>query len=329
MSAEPRRIVGRGVALPRLGLGTAPLGWLFREISEEDAVATVRAALDGGIRLIDTAAGYGLGTAEQRVGLALDGEAPDDLVISTKAGRLMRPAPPGTPPRFPGAPALEPVVAWGRGEIRRSLEESLERLGRDRVDVLYLHDPDDAEGELRDHAIAEAIALREEGVVGAVGVGMNQCEMPARLVRDDLGLDVLLIAGRYSLLTFAAADELLPLCAERGVAVVLGGVLATGVLADPGPGARFEYREAPSEIVERAHTIRRICAGHGVDPLAAAMQFPFAQPAVASVVVGMRSPTEAAANARAFAEPVPPELWAALRMAGVLPERIVTPDQTA
>lgn len=322
MRLSDRRVVGAGVELPALGLGTAPLGWLFTEITEDDAVETVRAAVEQGIRYADTAPSYGLGLAERRLGAGL-APRPADFVISSKAGRLLRPPASPAPPRFPGAPDLEPVPAWAPGEVRRSIEESLQRLATDRIDIVYLHDGDDAEDELRAVAIPELVALREEGLVGGIGVGMNQSEMPARLVRDDLGLDVILVAGRYSVLEHDAVGELLPLCEERDVAVVLGGVLGTGLLANA--AARYNYREPSAEVQHRASIFRGVCAAHGVDPVAAALQFPFGHPAVASIVVGMRSPDEVLTNVRAFETQVPPELWDDLRGVGTIPEGVPTP----
>jgi D-threo-aldose 1-dehydrogenase len=212
--------------------------------------------------------------------------------------------------------------------VRRSLAESLERLGLDRVDVVFLHDPDDHERQAYEQAFPALIELREQGVVGAVGAGMNQAGMLTRFVRD-LDIDVVLVAGRWSLLDQRAATELLPTCAERGVAVVVGGVFNSGLLADPRPGATFDYAPAPPELVERARRLAAACAGHGVPLRAAALAFAAGHPAVTSVLVGARTPAEVADAVAMHAVPVPGELWAELVAAGLLPRHVPTPAASA
>jgi D-threo-aldose 1-dehydrogenase len=310
-----------GLRVSRLGLGTAPLGNLFTAVSEADADATVRAALDAGLTYLDTAPHYGLGIAERRLGRVLAGRPRDSFVLSTKVGRLLRPLGPGETPDREGFVATPPgkrVWDLSRDGVRRSLAESLERLGLDRVDVAFLHDPDDHEREAYEQAFPALAELRSQGVVRAIGAGMNQAEMLTRFVRD-LDLDVVLVAGRWSLLDQRALPELLPACAERGVAVVVGGVFNSGLLADPRPGATFDYAPAPPELLQRAARLQAACARHGVPLRAAALAFAAGHPAVTSVLVGARSAAEVADAVAMHAFTVPAELWAELVADGLLP----------
>ncbi len=304
----------RTTRLGPLALGCAPLGGLFRPVSDDQAVATVDAAWEAGVRAFDVAPQYGAGRAEERLGAALRGRPRSELVVSTKVGRLV------VPPAGRRDPGLRIFADGGDRDVafdfsadgvRRSLEASLHRLGLDRVDVLHVHDPDDH----LDQAIAEAfpalLRLRDEGVIGAVGAGMNRAEPLLRIV-DQVDVDCILLAGRWSLLDRSAGSQLLPRCQERGVAVVVGGVFNSGVLLDPTPGATYDYAPASPEVLARAQAIRARCAEHGVAPATAAMRFPFRHPAVAAVVVGARAPEEIRENVAAFRRPVPDELWATL-----------------
>jgi D-threo-aldose 1-dehydrogenase len=323
----PGRALRGGLTPSALGLGGAPLGNLFSAVDDETALATVRRALDCGLRYIDTAPHYGLGVSERRCGRVL-GELPrDSYVLSTKVGRLLRPLARGeTVPDegYVGGPALKRVWDFSRDGIRRSLEESLERLGVDRVDIVYLHDPDDFEDEVYATAFPALAQLRDEGIVRAIGAGMNQVGMLARFVRR-LDLDVVLVAGRYTLLDQTGLSDLLPACEERGVGAVVGGAFNSGLLADPDAG-HYDYGEAPSELVSRARAMAEICARHATPLAGAALQFPLGHPAVCSVVVGARAPEEVDSNARAFADRAPPALWDELRSAGLLREDLPVPS---
>ncbi|WP_372343190.1 aldo/keto reductase [Streptomyces sp. KL116D] len=301
-------------ALPRLGLGTAPLGGLFEEVTEDDAAATLKAAAAEGITYFDTAPRYGHGLAEQRLGRLLGPAGITDPVISTKTGWLLRPRPDGSPG--------EVVTDWTERGIRASLESSLARLGRDSVDVLYLHDPDHYPEEVRRTAYPAVRRLRDEGLIRAIGFGMNHSAPLASYVTE-FDVDVVLVAGRFSLLDHEALGTLLPLCAERGTAVVVGGVFNTGLLADPSPGAMFNYRPVPPEALARARRARELCEAHDVPLPAAALQFPFLHPAVTSVVVGCRSAAEVTANAAAARFPVPDELWERLAREGFVPSALL------
>jgi len=310
MSPSPHdvRPVGRtGLALPVLGLGTAPLGWLFEEVGDEQAAATVHHALASGIGYIDTAPSYGVGRAEERVGRAI-AEAVPVPVLSTKVGHLLRPRPANRAPEFPGAPDLVSVEGWEAGDIRESVEGSLERLGVDALEILLVHDPDFAEAQVTRSAWPAMRALREEGLVKAIGFGMNSVDVPTRFV-ENLDVDVVLIAGRYNLLDTRAAETLLPACLARGTSVICGGVLSTGILARGDRSAPYDYGTAPDAVLRRVEAIHALCGDHGIAIAAAALQFPLRHPAVASVVVGMRSPAEVDANVEALEADVPGAFW--------------------
>ena len=320
MDVAATRTLGRtAVEVTRLALGCAPLGGLFRTVTEVDAQGTIEAAWDAGVRTFDVAPQYGLGRAEQRLGTALRGYARSDYVVSTKIGRLV--VAPGRGDEgtglFADAPAAELAFDFSRDGVRRSLEASLERLGLDRVDILHVHDPDDH----LDQAIAEAVPalceLRDEGVIGAVGAGMNYAAPLERIVRES-DVDCVLVAGRYTVLDNESAVGLLSECESRGVSVLAAGVFNSGVLADPRPGATFDYRPVPEPMLARARAIGEVCGAAGVPLTAAAMRFPLGHPAVACVLVGARSADEVRANAAAFVADVPPALWDSLRAAGLL-----------
>jgi len=303
--------------MPRFGLGTAPLGGLFSEVTNEDATATVHAALACGVRLFDTAPQYGNGLAETRLGAALRSGGVDrsQLVVTSKVGRvLVDGADPAT--IFRGTPPLRPVFDLSPDGIRRSFTDSLERLGLDRLDIALLHDPDDHETEAYSSAFPTLCQMRDEGMIGAIGVGMNQAAMLERFVEraDETGLDMVLVAGRWSLLDRTAA-ALLDACVAGGVAVVVGGVFNSGLLADPHAGATFDYAAASPALVSRAQRLAAVCRSFDVTLTAAALQFPLRHPAVTSIVVGARTAAEAIANHREATLHLPDELWPALDLA--------------
>ncbi len=311
-----------------LGLGGAAIGGLYEAVDEEEARATVRRALQLGLRYLDTAPHYGLGVSERLIGEALAGVARDSYVLSTKVGRLLRPLAPGeTAPDegFVADGSLKRVFDFSGDGIRRSVHESLERLGLDRVDILYLHDPDEHEAEVYETGFPALAELRSEGVVRAIGAGMNQAEMLTRFVRR-LDLDLVLVAGRYSLLDQSALAELLPACHERDVGVVVGGAFNSGLLADPGADSHFDYGDAPPQLVDRALAMRDVCAAHDVRLAAAALQFPLGHPAVVSVLVGARSAREIDENASAFSAKVSADVWEDLQASGLLDAGVPVPS---
>jgi D-threo-aldose 1-dehydrogenase len=279
-------------------------------VTDAEASATVDAAWDAGIRCFDVAPLYGHGLAEQRLGRALRDRPRDELVLSTKVGRLLRPSATPEPSIFAEPGDLAPRFDLSRDGILRSLEESLERLGTDRIDIALLHDPDDHEEQARRDAFPTLLALRDEGVVRAVGCGMNQAAMLERFVATE-DLDCVLLAGRYSLLD-RSGTALLDRCAEHKIGVVLGGVFNSGILADPDHDPRYDYADAPRELVERARRMRAACTDAGVELPAAALQFARRHPAVTSVLIGARSPEEVRADVAFASVPIPSGLWSEL-----------------
>jgi D-threo-aldose 1-dehydrogenase len=294
-------------AVGRLGLGCAPLGNLFESVSDEDALATVDAAWDRGVRGFDTAPLYGHGESERRLGRALRDRPRAEFELCTKVGRVLVPVAEHAPTIFCDLPAVDPVFDFSRDGVLRSLEASLDRLGTDRIDVLHVHDPDEHETEALAGAFPTLIDLREQGVVGRVGAGMNQCAMLTRFV-ERVDLDCILVAGRYSLLDHEAADVLFPVCEANRVDVYVGGVFNSGLLARPSPGATFDYVPAPAELVARARAVAATCAGYGVELPHAAIQFALAHPAVTKVLVGARHPDEITSAVTWAEEPLPPDL---------------------
>jgi D-threo-aldose 1-dehydrogenase len=278
-------------------------------VADDEALRTVEAAWDAGIRFFDTAPLYGHGLAEQRLGLVLRTKPRDEFVLATKVGRLLRAgAPPEPGQAYKGVPPVNPVFDFSYDGVMRSVEESLTRFGLDRIDVLHIHDPDDHFDEALSGAFRALDRLRTEGSIKAVGAGMNQSEMLARFARE-ASFDCFLLAGRYTLLDRSGAVELLPLCVERGIAIIAGGVFNSGILANPRPGATFDYKAAPPDLVRRAAELSATCERHGVDLKAAAIQFPLRHPAVPTVLTGCRSVSEVEDNVRAFETPIPDDLW--------------------
>jgi D-threo-aldose 1-dehydrogenase len=281
----------RGPSVTALGLGCAPIGNLFAGVSDDDARATVDAAWECGIRYFDTAPLYGHGASERRLGRALRARPRRDYVLSTKVGRVLRPAGSERPPSvFADVGDVEPHFDYSHDGIMRSIEESLERLGTDRIDVALVHDPDDHEDDALGHAFPTLMRLRDEGVVAAVGCGMNQTAMLERFVAR-VDVDCVLLAGRYSLLD-RSGTELLAQCAARGVGVIIGGVFNTGVLVDPDANPTYDYATAPPAVLERARRLQAVCGAFGIPLGAAALQFAMRHPAVTTVLVGARSSAE-------------------------------------
>ncbi|MGW7819792.1 aldo/keto reductase [Streptomyces puniciscabiei] len=315
------RLGRSGVEVTPLGFGAAALGNLYRPVDDEQAGDAVRAAWQRGIRYFDTAPHYGLGLSERRLGAALRPYDRSGYTLSTKVGRRLDPAD-GTGDDLAhgfAVPATHRRVwDFSADGVRRTLEASLARLGLDRVDVVYLHDPDDHAEQAFREGYPALEKLRAEGVVGAIGAGMNQTAMLTRFVRDT-DVDVVLCAGRYTLLDQSAGAELLPTAAEHGVSVVLGGVFNSGLLADPTPESTYDYGPVPPQTLERALRMKAVAERHGITLRAAALAFAAAHPAVASVLTGPRSVPEVHDCAEQFAAGVPAEFWRELRESGLLP----------
>jgi D-threo-aldose 1-dehydrogenase len=325
-----RPLPARNLTLSELSLGCAQLGNLYRAVSEHHARATVDAGWELGVRYFDTAPHYGLGLSERRLGSALSSRPRGDYVLSSKVGRLLEP--------------VDEVVGWDdqgfvvpathrrvwdftRDGIRRSLEGSLERLAVDRLDIVYLHDPDDHWSEVLASGYPALDELRAEGIVGAIGAGMNQSAMLAGLVRET-DVDVVMLAGRYTLLEQGALDDLLPICEERRVGVVAAGVFNSGLLAQARPpdGAKYDYEDASLELVERACAIAEVCERHGATLPAAALAFPLAHPAVVSGCVGVRSAEQMQRDAALYCEAISSDVWSELKAEGLLREDAPVPE---
>jgi len=307
--------------LSNLGFGGAAIGNLLGAVDDEAARAAVDAAWDNGIRYFDTAPHYGLGLSERRIGEALRDRPRQDYVLSTKVGRILEPVDAPNPADrdtegFDVPAAYRRRWDFSAEGINRSIEESLQRLGLDHIDIAYMHDPDDFVDEALESGYPALEKLRDEGVVRAIGVGMNQTAVPARFVRET-DIDVVLLAGRYTLLDQSGAEDLLPAALERGVRVILGGVFNSGLLADPRAAATYDYQPAPPELVQRALDIEAVCRKYGVPLRAAAIAFGLAHPAVASVLVGVRSPEQAADCVAMAGVTVPETLWEELRERGL------------
>lgn len=290
--------------------GGAPIGGLYERVSEAEAEATLAAAWEAGIRAFDTAPHYGVGLSERRIGEFLAGRPRDQFIVSTKVGRRLVPAsgPVEGVAGFHGTPALSRVRDYSRDGVLRTVEDSLCRLRLDRLDIVLIHDPEDYLTETVDAAYPALAELRSKGVVGAIGAGMNFAEPLAWLVAQT-DFDCVLIAGRYTLLDDSAATTLFPLCAGRGVTILVGGVFNSGILAG---GDRYEYAPAPADVVGRVAGLREVCAKYEVPLPAAALRYALRHPAVAAAVVGARSPEEIRADAGYLTLPIPEALWAEL-----------------
>jgi D-threo-aldose 1-dehydrogenase len=335
-----RETVGRGgTSVTRLGFGCAPIGGLYRAVTEDEAVATARHAWELGIRYFDVAPLYGYGNAERRLGLALAGRPREEFAVSTKVGRRLDPreavAPGADIDRqaragredafYVDTPPVRPVFDYSYDGVLRQVEESLGRLGLDRIDILYIHDPDDHWEAAISGAYPALDRLRVEGAVGAIGAGMNQWQMLARFARET-DMDVFLLAGRYTLLDQSALTELLPLCQQKGIGIALGGVMNSGILADPRPGATFDYAPADARLVARAQRLRDICTAQDVPLKAAAVRFAMAHPQVVSLIAGVRSREHLDEYPGLMRHPIPAALWDELRAEGLIAAEAPVPE---
>ena len=315
---ELKQVGNTRLHVTRLGLGGAPLGGLIAEGARD----TVAKGYDLGIRYFDTALLYGRGKSETYLGRALADAPRDGFVLSSKVGRVLNPV---SSRLDPGLPPYEAVFDFSRDGILRSLEESLVRIGLDRIDIAYMHDPDDHYQQAIDEAFPTLAELRSQGVVGAIGAGMNQWQALARFARDG-DFDCFLLAGRYTLLDHSGLDEFLPLCQQKGISVVLGGPYNSGVLAsDLQSDTTYFYLKTPPDVLDRARQIKAVCDRHGVPLKAAALQFGLAHPAVAATIPGPRSPAEVEENVRMVSHPIPADLWAELKAARFIPDHAPEP----
>lgn len=308
VSSHTPNLGGTGVVL-----GGAGYAGLYRAVDESSAVDALATAWDNGIRAFDTAPHYGGGLSEERLGRLLCAQNRSEYTVSTKVGRLLYDDPdaPDGAEEFYGAPKRSRVRDYSAAGVRRSLEESLSRLGLDRVDQLLIHDPEEHMGQALAEAVPELERMRAEGLTTGIGVGVNHVGTALRFVRE-APIDQVLIAGRYSLLDRRAEAELLPECARRGIRVLVAGVLNSGILADPLRQGTFDYVAADPEVIARARAMETACAAYGVPLRAAAMQFPRRHPAVHAVVLGSGTRGEIQDSLTMLEIPVPEELWTEL-----------------
>jgi D-threo-aldose 1-dehydrogenase len=336
---QQRRRVGRSaLQVTGLSLGTAPLGGLYRDLSDEEAHATVAAAWNAGVRYFDTAPHYGHTKAEHRLGDALRRYPRSEYVLSTKVGRRFVPR---TTP-YDGSEGwqdplpFQAIYDYTHDGILRSFEDSQQRLGIVEIDILLVHDIGRVtHGENNPHYWRQLTEgggfraldeLRSAGAVKSVGLGVNEGAVILDAMAE-FDIDCALLAGRYTLLEQATLDDLLPACEKRGVSILLGGAFNSGILARGVEGdLKFNYGEAPREVIERVARLETVCRNHGVPLAAAALQFPYAHPAVATVLTGARSPDELRENAASFELPIPAALWSALREEGLLDRRAPAPE---
>lgn len=308
---------GCDVKVSKLSLGTAPLGGLFKKVAESESDAMIHEALDAGIAYIDTAPLYGYGVGEVRVGRGIKGHHRQPA-LSTKVGRLLRPGKNTEHDKFPDSdPNIEIYFDYSAAGIRRSLEESLQRLGRDSIEIVYIHDADNWVEDAINIVYPELHRMREEGLLKAIGIGMNWCPTSISIMKNT-DLNIALIAGRFTLLDQSAQEELYPLALKKNVSIIAAGVFNSGVLANPVDGAHYDYEPASQVILEKARAIGKFLERYDVSLTAAALQFPLRHPAVTSVLTGAGSVTELRANIAHFDAELPAELWTEMEQEGLI-----------
>ena len=318
---ETAQIGSTDLQVTRLGLGGVALSGAppstnpTDTTSEDHSFALVNRSLEMGVNYLDTAPLYGVGDSERRIGKALQGVPRDSYVLSTKVGRVLD-----------SAASLGWSFDFSREGVLKSFRESLERLGLERVDILYIHDPDEHYQQAITQAFPALMELRAQGVVKAIGAGMNQWQMEAQFAREG-DFDCFLLAGRYTLLDQSGLSEFLPMCVEKNISVIAGGPYNSGILAavELGTQATFNYQPSSQEIVQKAQRIKAVCDRHSVSLKAAALQFILAHPAVASVIPGARSIAELEENAKMMEAPIPADLWTELKHEKLLVEEAPTP----
>ena len=327
-----------GVTVPRLGIGTAPLSGatlgdgLYGGTAHDEAVRILNRAQELGISYVDTAPLYGTGRAEARVGhSSYTSTNRNSFVISTKIGRVLDPVSNGVSAQndSDGIGELVAVNSWTRDNVRRSLEDSLKRLNMERIDIVYVHDPD-VEPYGKEQALNEAfptlIELKEEKVIKAIGCGMNEWQMPLEFIQR-FDLDIILLAGRYTLLDHSGLSEFLPECVNRNVKIAVGGPYNSGILArDLSKPVTFDYEPAPENLVTQARKLTKICLDHQVDLKAVALQFVLAHPAIATAIPGAQSIAELEENIKMVQQNIPATLWDNMRDAGLIPQNAPTPS---
>jgi D-threo-aldose 1-dehydrogenase len=297
-----------------MGIGTAALGGMYAKVQDSDARGVIESSLELGINFFDTAPHYGKGASERRLGSLLNSYPRDSYLISSKVGRLLLPVAKSDDLYFADADnQVERHFDFSASGVEQSLTASLERLQIESIDIVFIHDPDD----YADIAITEAYPalekMRDQGLIKAIGVGMNQCAIPTRFV-NETDIDVVLIAGRYTLLDQSAESDLLPAALAKGVSVIAAGVFNSGILANPIKGAHYDYELASDELINRAKKLADLLTSHGISLTSAALQFPLRHSAVTSILVGARNAQEVRENVEAFNTPIPESIWSALEL---------------
>jgi len=334
---KKQRIGATDLSVATLGFGGAPVGNLYTALTDEEAEATIVAALDSGINYFDTAPLYGHGLSEHRIGHVLRYRPRDEFVISTKVGRRLLPADPATLDygQFPGCLPFRPEFDYSFDGTMRSFEDSLHRLGLHRVDIVLIHDIDrwtHKTSEETEKCFQQAMngaypalhRLRSEGVIGAIGAGVNEWQVCQRLATAG-DFDCFLLAGRYTLLEHEALESFLPLCELKSIGVIIGGPYNTGILATgAAAGAYYNYESAPEDILQRVRRIERLCAAYDVSLPAAALQFPLFHPAVAAVIPGARNEAEVSENVQWMEAEIPAAFWEEMKREGLVPEHAPT-----
>lgn len=306
-----------GLSVSELGLGAAPLGGMYERLDDEEVDRLILASLDRGITYFDTAPLYGHGSSERRVGRNLRTHPRSKFVVSTKVGRILVPGEYHEDTIYRDIEPFVPVFDYSPSGVRQSFEDSLERLGLDSIDMLFIHDPDDHMDQALSEAYGELDAMRREGLVASIGVGTNLAEVALRFVQET-DVDIVLLAGRFTVLDQVGLKEFLPAALKRDVSVLGAGVYNSGVLVAPNPNSTYNYAPASQEIVDRARAVHEILAPHNVTAESVGLQFPLRHPAVKAVVTGVRSVAEIEKNITAFDDPVPDDVWADLEMAGLV-----------
>ena len=323
---ELRQIGTTDLNVTCLGLGGAPMGGLFSPVGAQTAADTVRRGYELGIRFFDTAPLYGRGKSERFYGEGLGDFERDSFVLSSKVGRVLNAKNEAADADdiYVEVPPYDVVFDFSRDGVLRSIEESIERLGLERLDIALIHDPDDHWEQAIGEAFPTLAELRSQGVIGAIGAGMNQWEMPTRFAREG-DFDCFLLAGRYTLLDHSGLEEFLPLCESKQISVILGGPYNSGVLAsDLGPDTTYFYQRTPPEVLERAKQVKAVCDSHHVPLKAAALQFGLAHPAVAATIPGPRTPDEVEENVTLAGHQIPTSLWSDLKSEGLIPAEAPT-----
>lgn len=332
---KKNRISNTDLFVTSIGFGAATLGNLYKRVEEKQALATLESVFDLQLNYLDVAPYYGYGLAEERVGKILSQLPRNDFVISTKVGRLIRDEGVHDTEVFVGGNKEGIIYDLSRDGVLRSIDESLNRLKIDSIDIIFMHDPDThPEGREKGYkvAIEEAYPtihdLRSQGVIKAIGAGMNESEMLVQFAKNG-DFDCFLLAGRYTLIDHESLDELLPLCVEKNISISLGGAYNSGILAsdlkDP-KRLKFNYTDASQEILDKAKKIKDVCDQYNISLKAAALQFVYAHPAVASVIIGASSPDRVKENFQMASETIPSEFWMQLKRNNLIPEHAPTPN---